>query len=109
MVCINMLDRERADFDLTLDSLKATFGGHVVRRYEQSGERRVDLELACTREGGGVAAQAWATSCPRCVGVSGLASAIATEFARLHHFAPRGRSGWPARDVQLVSDCEPVA
>jgi acyl dehydratase len=38
-----------------------TFSGHVIRRYELSGEQRVDLELACTRHGGGVAAQAWAT------------------------------------------------
>jgi acyl dehydratase len=33
----------------------------VARRYEDSGERRVDLELACTRAGGGVAVQGWAT------------------------------------------------
>jgi acyl dehydratase len=38
-----------------------TFSGHVVRRYAQSGEQRVDLELVCTRDGGGIAAQAWAT------------------------------------------------
>jgi elongation factor G len=30
MVCVNMLDRERADFFRTLDSLKAAFGPHVV-------------------------------------------------------------------------------
>jgi len=30
MICVNMLDRERADFDRTLDSLKAAFGPHVV-------------------------------------------------------------------------------
>jgi hypothetical protein len=33
----------------------------VTRRYESDGERRVDLELVCTREAGAVAAQAWAT------------------------------------------------
>jgi len=38
-----------------------TLSGHVVRRYAQSGEQRVDLELVCTRDGGGIAAQAWAT------------------------------------------------
>ncbi|MCW2957821.1 MAG: fusA [Solirubrobacterales bacterium] len=30
MVCVNMLDRERADFFRTLDGLKAAFGPHVV-------------------------------------------------------------------------------
>jgi elongation factor G len=30
MVCVNMLDRERADFFRTLDQLKAAFGPHVV-------------------------------------------------------------------------------
>jgi elongation factor G len=30
LVFVNMLDRERADFYRTLDSLKATFGSHVV-------------------------------------------------------------------------------
>jgi elongation factor G len=30
MVCVNMLDRERADFLRTLDQLKAAFGPHVV-------------------------------------------------------------------------------
>ena len=30
MVFVNMLDRERADFFRTLDSLKAAFGPHVV-------------------------------------------------------------------------------
>jgi len=38
-----------------------TFGGRVVRAYEDDGERRVDLELVCTRAGGGVAVQGWAT------------------------------------------------
>ena len=30
MVCVNMLDRERADFDRTMEQLKAAFGPHVV-------------------------------------------------------------------------------
>jgi elongation factor G len=30
LVYVNMLDRERADFFRTLDSLKAAFGPHVV-------------------------------------------------------------------------------
>src|SRR5215217_4568188 len=30
MVFVNMLDRERADFFRTLDSLKSAFGAHVV-------------------------------------------------------------------------------
>jgi elongation factor G len=30
MLCVNMLDRERADFYRTLESLKAAFGPHVV-------------------------------------------------------------------------------
>ncbi len=37
------------------------FSGRVTRQYEAQGERRVDLELACTREGGGVAVQGWAS------------------------------------------------
>jgi acyl dehydratase len=37
------------------------FSGKVVRKVEQAGERRVDLEMVCTREGGGVAVQGWAT------------------------------------------------
>jgi acyl dehydratase len=37
------------------------FEGHVQRKYEQGGERRVDVEMVCTREGGGVAVQGWAT------------------------------------------------
>ena len=35
--------------------------GAVVKTYEEGGERRVDLELTCTREGGGVAVTAWMT------------------------------------------------
>lgn len=38
-----------------------TFSGRVVRRYEEAGERRIDLELFCHRKGGGVAVQGWAT------------------------------------------------
>ena len=35
--------------------------GEVVRRYEETGESRVDLELTCTTQAGTVAARAWAT------------------------------------------------
>jgi acyl dehydratase len=38
-----------------------TLGGKVVRKYEERGERRVDLELVCSRNGGGIAVQGWAT------------------------------------------------
>jgi acyl dehydratase len=38
-----------------------TIAGKVVRKYDDAGERRVDLELVCARQEGGVAAQAWAT------------------------------------------------
>jgi acyl dehydratase len=38
-----------------------TLSGKVARRYEEAGEKRVDLELTCSREGGGVAVEAWAT------------------------------------------------
>jgi acyl dehydratase len=38
-----------------------TFSGRVARRYEENGERRVDLDLVCTRQTGGVAVQGWAT------------------------------------------------
>ena len=41
------------------DSLR--FTARVVRRYQEADERRVDLELECTRAGGGVAVQGWAT------------------------------------------------
>jgi acyl dehydratase len=37
------------------------FSGAVVRKHERDGERRVELELTCTRHGGGVAAEAWAS------------------------------------------------
>jgi acyl dehydratase len=35
--------------------------GRVQRKYEQGGERRVDVEMFCTRRGGGVAVHGWAT------------------------------------------------
>ncbi len=38
-----------------------TCSGKVVRKYEESGERRVDLELSCTRQTGGLAVQGWMT------------------------------------------------
>jgi acyl dehydratase len=34
------------------------FSGRATRRFEEGGERRVEVEVVCTREGGGVAAQA---------------------------------------------------
>jgi acyl dehydratase len=41
------------------DTLTCT--GSVVREYDDEGEPRVDVELACTRQTGGVAVRAWAT------------------------------------------------
>ena len=38
-----------------------TFSGRVVKKYEDGDGRKVDLELWCTRQTGGVAVQAWAT------------------------------------------------
>jgi len=38
-----------------------TFSGKVARRYEEGGERRVDLDLVCTKQDGGVAVTGWAT------------------------------------------------
>ncbi len=38
-----------------------TFTGRVAKKYEQDCERRVELELLCTKQDGGVAVQAWAT------------------------------------------------
>ena len=38
-----------------------TFAGKVVRTYEEAGEQKVDLELACTKQTGGVAVQGWMT------------------------------------------------
>ena len=36
-------------------------GGKVVKKYEEDGEHKVDLELSCTTEAGAVAVQGWAT------------------------------------------------
>ncbi len=41
------------------DTLTCT--GEVLREYEQDGERRVDIELTCRRQTGGVAVTAWST------------------------------------------------
>jgi acyl dehydratase len=41
------------------DTLTCT--GTVTKRYEDGGERLVDLELACTRQTGGLAIKGWAT------------------------------------------------
>jgi acyl dehydratase len=38
-----------------------TCSGEVVREYEDGGQPMVDVELACTRQDGGVAVQVWAT------------------------------------------------
>jgi len=38
-----------------------TCSGEIVREYEEAGERRVDVELACTRQTGGVTVQGWAS------------------------------------------------
>lgn len=38
-----------------------TCHGSVAKVYEADGERRVDVDLTCTRQTGGVAIQAWAT------------------------------------------------
>ena len=38
-----------------------TLSGTVARTYDEGGERRVDLDLICTKQDGGVAVQAWAT------------------------------------------------
>jgi acyl dehydratase len=37
-----------------------TIGGRVTRRSEEGDERRVEVEVVCTRQTGGVAAQATA-------------------------------------------------
>jgi acyl dehydratase len=37
-----------------------TISGRVAKRYEQGDERRVELEIVCTRQTGGIAAQATA-------------------------------------------------
>jgi acyl dehydratase len=41
------------------DTLTCT--GEVTKRYEEEGERKVDLELLCTRQTGGAAIKGWAT------------------------------------------------
>jgi acyl dehydratase len=38
-----------------------TFTGKIVKKYEEDGIGKVDLELVCTRQTGGVAVQAWMT------------------------------------------------
>lgn len=38
-----------------------TFTGKVARKYDEAGEHKVDLDLTCTRQTGGVAVQGWAT------------------------------------------------
>jgi acyl dehydratase len=38
-----------------------TCNGEVTKRYEEDGERKVDLELLCTRQTGGAAIKGWAT------------------------------------------------
>ena len=38
-----------------------TCSGIVVREYQEGGDRRVDVELACRRQTGGVAVLGWAT------------------------------------------------
>jgi elongation factor G len=60
MVFVNMLDRERADFFTTLDSLKLSFGPHVVATeipLEQGGEVTGVIDLldmcACRQESPG--------------------------------------------------------
>jgi acyl dehydratase len=41
------------------DTLSCT--GTIVREYDDGGQRLVDVELACSRQGGGIAVQGWAT------------------------------------------------
>jgi acyl dehydratase len=41
------------------DTLTCT--GEVVKRYEEDGEGKVDLELLCSRQTGGTAIKGWAT------------------------------------------------
>ena len=38
-----------------------TLSARVAKKYEEGGERRVDVDLVCTRQTGGVAVQGWAT------------------------------------------------
>jgi acyl dehydratase len=41
------------------DTLTCT--GEVTKRYDEDGERKVDLQLLCTRQTGGTAIKGWAT------------------------------------------------
>lgn len=47
--------------EMVLPGDELTCHGEIAREYEESGEKRVDVELTCTRQTGGVAIQAWAT------------------------------------------------
>lgn len=38
-----------------------TFGGKIVKKYQENGQNKVDLELSCLKENGRAAVQAWAT------------------------------------------------
>jgi acyl dehydratase len=38
-----------------------TYSGQVLRKHEDNGERRVEIELSCRRETGATAVQGWAT------------------------------------------------
>ena len=38
-----------------------TCTAQILRRYEEDGESKVDLELDCARQTGGLAVKAWAT------------------------------------------------
>jgi acyl dehydratase len=38
-----------------------TFNGKIARKYEEDGVGKVDLELVCTRQTGGIAVLAWMT------------------------------------------------
>lgn len=38
-----------------------TFTGKIAKKYEEGGENKVDLDLVCTRQSGGVAVQMWMT------------------------------------------------
>ncbi len=38
-----------------------TFSGSIAKKYEENGERRVDLDLVCTNQDGAVAVQGWMT------------------------------------------------
>jgi acyl dehydratase len=38
-----------------------TFRATVVKKYDEDGQRRMDLHLTCTRQTGGIAVEGWAT------------------------------------------------